>query len=41
MSLDGLRAYAKELSDAEDRSKEQGKDLGKDQGDDRDRGPER
>jgi hypothetical protein len=38
LSLDGLRAYAKELSQSEDRSKEQGKAQGKEQGDERDRG---
>ena len=42
LSLDDLRAYAKELSQAEDRSREQGKEQGKEQDRDRDQGgPER
>jgi len=41
LSLDDLRAYAKELSQSEDRSKVQGKEQGKEQGDDRDHGMER
>jgi hypothetical protein len=36
--LDDLRAYAKELSQAEDRSREQGKEQGKEQAQERDRG---
>jgi hypothetical protein len=38
LSLDDLRAYAKELSQAEDRSREQGKEQGKEQVQERDRG---
>ncbi len=38
VSLDDLRAYAKELSQAEDRSKQQGKEQGKEQAQERDRG---
>src|SRR5260370_42655978 len=38
LSLDDLRAYAKELSQAEDRSREQGKDQAKEQAQERDRG---
>ena len=42
LSLDDLRAYAKELSQAEDRSRQQGKEQGKEQDRDRDQGgPER
>jgi hypothetical protein len=42
LSLDDLRAYAKELSQAEDRSRQQGKEQGKDQDRDQDKGgPER
>jgi hypothetical protein len=38
LSLDDLRAYAKELSQAEDRSREQGKEQGREQVQERDRG---
>jgi hypothetical protein len=38
VSLDDLRAYAKELSQAEDRSRQQGKEQGKEQAQERDRG---
>jgi hypothetical protein len=42
LSLDDIRAYAKELSQAEDRSRQQGKEQGKEQDRDRDKGgPER
>jgi hypothetical protein len=41
LSLDDIRAYAKELSEAQDRSREQGKVHGKEQGREIDRdGPE-
>jgi len=38
LSLDDIRAYAKELSEAQDRSREQGKEQGKEQAQERDRG---
>lgn len=38
VSLDDVRAYAKELSQAEDRSRQQGKEQGKEQAPERDRG---
>ena len=38
LSLDDLRAFAKELSQAEDRSREQGKEQAKEQAQERDRG---
>jgi hypothetical protein len=38
LSLDDIRAYAKELSQTEDRSREQGKEQGKEQAQARDRG---
>ena len=38
VSLDDVRAYAKELSQAEDRSRQQGKEQGKEQAQERDRG---
>ena len=38
LSLDDIRAYAKELSEAQDRSREQGKEQGKEQSHERDRG---
>jgi hypothetical protein len=38
LSLDDLRAYAKELSQAEDRSRQQGKEQGKEQDKNRDPG---
>jgi hypothetical protein len=38
LSLDDIRAYAKELSEAQDRSREQGKEQGKEQAQGRDRG---
>src|SRR5437867_4388259 len=42
LSLDDIRAYAKELSEAQDRSREQGKEQGKEQAQEQDRGgPER
>src|SRR5437868_1242966 len=42
LSLDDLRAYAKELSQAEDRGRQQGKEQGQEQGMNRDKGgPER
>ena len=42
LSLEDIRAYAKELSQAEDRSRQQGKEQGKEQDRDRDKGgPER
>ena len=42
LSLDDLRAYAKELSQAEDRSRQQGKEQGQEQDKNRDKGgPER
>jgi len=37
VSLDDLRAYAKELSEAQDRSRQQGKEQGKEQSQERDR----
>lgn len=37
LSLDDIRAYAKELSEAQDRSREQGKEHGKEQSHERDR----
>jgi len=37
LSLDDIRAYAKELSQAEDRSRQQGKEQGNEQAQDRDR----
>jgi hypothetical protein len=38
VSLDDVRAYAKELSQAEDRSRQQGKEQGKEQAQERERG---
>ena len=38
LSLDDIRAYAKELSEAQDRSREQGKEQGKEQAQERDQG---
>jgi hypothetical protein len=38
LSLDDIRAYAKELSEAQDRSRQQGKEQGKEQAQERDRG---
>jgi len=38
VSLDDLRAYAKELSEAQNRSQEQGKEQGKEQSQEPDRG---
>jgi hypothetical protein len=38
VSLDDIRAYAKELSEAQDRSREQGKEQGKEQSQTHDRG---
>jgi hypothetical protein len=38
LSLDDIRAYAKELSEVQDRSREQGKEQGKEQSQERDRG---
>src|SRR5947209_10095547 len=37
VSLDDLRAYAKELSEAQDRNRQQGKEHGKEQSQERDR----
>src|SRR5262245_22213987 len=38
LRLDDIRAYAKELSEAQDRNREQGKEHGKEQNQDRKRG---
>jgi hypothetical protein len=38
VSLDDLRAYAKELSEAQDRNRQQGNEHGKEQSQERDRG---